>query len=34
LAAVNQDLGVPTLLLPARARLAGTSSTLARLLAG
>ena|SRR5882724_7804216 len=34
LSAVNQDLGVPTLLLPARPELAGTSSTLARRLAG
>ena len=34
LAAMNQDLGVPTLLLPARPELAGTSSTLARDLAG
>lgn len=31
LAAMNQDLGFPTLLVPARAELAGTSSTLARL---
>jgi pantetheine-phosphate adenylyltransferase len=34
LAAVNQDLGVPTLLLPTRPSLAATSSTLARSLAG